>query len=180
MFLHTIETGLISNTLRGRIRPLLQDIAITDEELISQLNVAVTEEAEPSKKLASNVKVRAKVTQFEQAQTKPSEKPSKAQEAEVLTEMRTLKAKVAVLEQEVKESQAKQKNPRPNRNSSKGPCFQGNKWGCPSCASSGLGDSCRHCWKCGSDSHFSFYCPDRERKSQNLGNGQCLLRRDLR
>ena len=178
MFLHTIETGLISNTLRGRIRPLLQDITITDEELISQLNVAITEEAEQSKKLASNVKVKAKVTQVEQAQPKPSEKPQKAQEAEMLNEMRALKAKVAVLEQEVKESQVKQKNSRPNRNSSKGSRFQGNRRGCSSCASSGIGDSCRHCWKCGSDAHFSFNCP--ERKSQNSGNGQCLLRRDPR
>ena len=139
MFLHTIKTGLISSTLRSRIQPLLQDIAKTDEKLmISQLNVAVTEEAEQSKKLVSNVKVKAKVTQVGQAQTKPSEKPQNAQEAEMLTEMRALKAKVAVLEQEVKESQVKQKNPRPNRNSSKGPRFQGNKRGCPSCGSSGF------------------------------------------
>ena len=52
MFLHTIETGLISNTLRGRILMLLQDIAITDEKLISQLNIAITEEAEQSLRVA--------------------------------------------------------------------------------------------------------------------------------
>ena len=72
----------------------MQDIAITDEELISQLNLAVTEEAERSKKLASSMKVKAKVTQVEQAQTKPSEKLQKAKEAEMLTQMRALKAKV--------------------------------------------------------------------------------------
>ena len=93
----------------------MQDITITDEELISQLNVAITEEAERSKKLASNVKLKAKVIQVEQAQPKPSEKPQKAQEVEMLNEMRALNAKVAVLEQEVKESQVKQKNSRPNR-----------------------------------------------------------------
>ena len=71
------------------------------------------------------MKVKAKVTQVEQAQPKPSEKPQKAQEVEMLNEMRALKARVAVLEQEVKESQVKQKNSRPNRNSSKGPPFQG-------------------------------------------------------
>ena len=63
MFLNTIETGLISNTLRGRIRPLLQNVAISDEELISQLNLAVTEGAERSKKLAaSSAKVKVKVS----------------------------------------------------------------------------------------------------------------------
>ena len=83
MFPHMVEMGVIRNTLRGRIRLLLQDIATTDEELISELNVTVMEEAEQSKKLASNVKVKAKVTEVEQAKTKPSEKPQKAQEAEM-------------------------------------------------------------------------------------------------
>ena len=32
----------------------------------------------------------------------------------------------------------------------------------------GVGDSCRHCWKCGSDSHFSFDC-SRRPKSAGLG-----------
>ena len=75
MFLHTIETGLISNTLRGRIRPLLQDVAISDEELISQLILAVTEAAERSKKLAaSSAKVKVKVSQVEQVKTRQIEK----------------------------------------------------------------------------------------------------------
>ena len=67
MFLHTIETRLISNTLRGRIRPLLQNVATSDEELISQSTLAVTEEAERSEKLAaSSAKVKVKVSLVEQ------------------------------------------------------------------------------------------------------------------
>ena len=81
MFLHTIETGLIRNTLRGRIRPLLQNVAISDEELISQLNFMVTEEAERSKKLAaSSAKVKVKVSQVEQVKAKQTEKSGKPQE----------------------------------------------------------------------------------------------------
>ena len=84
----------------------------------------------------------------------------------ICIEMKVLNAKVDLLEREVKENQVPQKNFRPNWNASfKGPRFQGNRKGCPACASAGVGDSCRHCWKCCSDSHFSFDC------SKNPGNG---------
>ena len=96
MFLHTIEKGIISNTLRGRIRPLLQNFAISDEELISQLNLAVTEEAERSKKLAAS-SAKVKVSQVEQVKAKQIEKSEKPQE-EMIAEMKALKAKVALLE----------------------------------------------------------------------------------
>ena len=123
MFLHTIETGLISNTLRGRIMPLLQNVDISDEELISQLNLAVTEEAERSKKLAaSSAKVKVKVSQVEQEKGKQIEKSEKPQE-EMIAEMQTLKSKVALLEREVKENQVAQKNFRSNWNASKRPRF---------------------------------------------------------
>ena len=125
MFLHTIETGLISNILRGRIRSLLQTVAISDEELISQLNLAVTEEAERSKKLAaSSAKVKVKFSQVQQVKAKQIQKSEKPQE-EMIAEMKTLKAKVALLDREVKESQVPQKNFRSNWNVSKGLRFQG-------------------------------------------------------
>ena len=46
LFLHAIETGLISNNLRSRMRPLLKTMHVIDKDLIAELNVAVTEEAE--------------------------------------------------------------------------------------------------------------------------------------
>ena len=103
------------------------------------------------------------------------EKSEKPQE-KMIAEMKTLKAKVALLEREVKENQVSQKNFRSNCNASKGPRFQGNRKGCPARASAGVGDSCRHCWRCGNDSHFPFDCPKRNYKNQ--GNGQSLLGRD--
>ena len=105
MFLYTTETGLIINNLRGRIRPLLQNVAISDEELISRLNLAVTEEVERSKKFAaSSAKVKVKVSQVEQRKEKKTEKYEKPQE-EMIAEMKAQKAKVALLEREVKENQ---------------------------------------------------------------------------
>ena len=143
MFLHTIETGLINNTLRGRIRPLLQNVAISEEERISQLNLAVTEKAERSKKLATS-STKVKVSQVEQVKAKQIEKSEKPQE-KMIAEMKTLKAKVALLEREVKENQVPQKNFRTNWNASKGPRFQGNRKDCPACASARV-------------AHFSFDC----------------------
>ena len=148
----------------------------SDEELISQLNLAITEEAERSRKLAAtSAKVKVKVSQVEQAKAKQIEKSEKPQD-EMIAEMKTLKAKVALLEREVKENQVPQKNLRSNWNAPKGPRFQGNRKGCPACACAGVSDSCRHCWKCGSDPHVSFDCPKRNYK--NKGNGQSLLGRD--
>ena len=94
----------------------------------------------------------------------------------MIAEMKALKAKVALLEREVKENQVPQINFRSNWDASKGPRFQGNRKGCPASASAGVGDNCRHCRKCGSDSHFSFDCPKRNHKNQR--NGQSLLGRD--
>ena len=62
MFLHTIEIELISSSLRTRIRPLLQNTAIPNEGIILQLNIVVAEKAERNRKLASSVKMRAKVS----------------------------------------------------------------------------------------------------------------------
>ena len=41
VFLHSLETGLIDNTIRLRCRPLLQDQKLSDNNLINELNLAV-------------------------------------------------------------------------------------------------------------------------------------------
>ena len=94
---------------------------------------------------ASSAEAKVKVSQVEQVKTKQIEKSEKPQE-EMIAEMKVLKAKVALLEREVKENQVPQKNFRSNWNASfKGPRFQVNRKGCPASASAGVGDSCRHC-----------------------------------
>ena len=62
MFLHAVETGLISNTLRTRMRTHLQQPNVTDAELINELNIAVTEESEHNLKLGLGPKGKVKVT----------------------------------------------------------------------------------------------------------------------
>ena len=57
LFLHAVETGLQDEAVRNKLRPFLQKAEITDEELMEQINVAVSEESERRGKLgASNCK----------------------------------------------------------------------------------------------------------------------------
>ena len=53
-FLHSIETGLVSQAIRLRIRPVLEKPNVTDEELIQAMRVAVSNEAERSNKLSAD------------------------------------------------------------------------------------------------------------------------------
>ncbi len=51
IILHALETGLLNNNLRSRMRVFIQQPDITDAELIAQLNLAEAEESERNAKL---------------------------------------------------------------------------------------------------------------------------------
>ena len=46
MFLHAVDTGLQDEAIRTRLRPLLQNPDVQDEDLIQQMNEIVLEETE--------------------------------------------------------------------------------------------------------------------------------------
>ena len=50
LFLHTVETGLLNNNLRSRLRPFLKSNNVKDEDLIAEVNIALTEESERNRK----------------------------------------------------------------------------------------------------------------------------------
>lgn len=57
LFLHAIETGLQDEAVRNKLRPFLRKTEVTDEELMEQINVVVSEECERRGKLgATNYK----------------------------------------------------------------------------------------------------------------------------
>ena len=92
-FLHAVETGLIRNILRMRMRPHLQNAGVSDAELINELNIAVTEELERNLKLGLGMRGKAKVAQVQSTRDiKNDEK--KGEEAfsvkELLAEVRAL------------------------------------------------------------------------------------------
>ncbi|CAB4042891.1 Hypothetical predicted protein, partial [Paramuricea clavata] len=61
LFLKTVETGLQDESIRAKLRPYLKDINVLDEDLIQQLNAAVSSESERCRKLKSQSKASLKV-----------------------------------------------------------------------------------------------------------------------
>ena len=53
LFLRTAETALQDESIRAKLRPYLKDINVLDEDLIQQLNAAVSSESERCRKLKS-------------------------------------------------------------------------------------------------------------------------------
>eukprot|EP00794_Sanderia_malayensis_P012536 gene12536-13822_t len=185
MFLHAIETGLISNTLRTRMRPYLQRPEVTDAELIAQLNLAGAEESERNAKLGIGQKGKARVAQvsLESGPENKAQTPKKTKETEpalvekLLSEVHAIKSEIASLKQDASRSRA----PLPREDSritaqGRGRPNRENRRGCKECFKKGLGDQCTHCWKCGESSHFAYNCP--QRKEQGQGNCPQLLSRD--
>ena len=185
MFLHAIETGLLSNTLRTRMRPHLQRPDVTDAELIAQLNLAGAEESERNAKLGIGQRGKTKVTQVsvEENPKVKAETPKKVKETEapfaekLLSEIQAIKAEVASLKQDVKLNRAQfpgEESKIPTQG--KGIPLREYRRGCKECYKKGLGDQCTHCWKCGDSNHFAYNCP--QRKGQGQGNCPRLLSRD--
>ena len=139
MFLHAVETGLISNTLRTRMRTHLQRPDVTDAELINELNVAVTEESERNLKLGLGQKGKAKVNQVQ------STADEKSSVKELVAEIKALKGEMATLREEVK----KNKGQGEAQGKNQAGVVKGKRRGCEKCRAEGCGDSCRHGWKCG-------------------------------
>ena len=162
MFLHAVETGLISNTLRTRMRTHLQQPNVTDAELINELNIAVTEESERNLKFGLGPKGKVKVTQVQ------SNNDEKSAVKELVAEIKALKGEMATLKEEVKKN--KEQYGAQGRNHA-GVAGRGRR-GCTKCQTEGCGDSCRHCWTCGDGRHLSYNC------NKTQGNFPQLLSRD--
>ena len=103
----SVETGLINDTIRKRIRPYVQDSAILDEDLIYQMPKVVSAETERKKKFAISTEksvCEVSVTQKQEkaTDTRITEKPNR-----VLAAVEAMRGEVAVLRsklQQVKNS----------------------------------------------------------------------------
>ena len=117
------------------MRSFLMKPGVTDAELISQLNTAVTKEAERNSKQGIGQKGKAKVSKVERqavsckiGKDKPASQPSASLSEQVLSELKEIRAEVATLKQEVyykKSAGAKA--------SSKTPAYKKMCGGCKAC-----------------------------------------------
>ena len=58
LFRQSVETGLLDDTIRIRLRSYLQDATIDDESLINEMQLAILAESERKKKFALSAKIR--------------------------------------------------------------------------------------------------------------------------
>lgn len=194
LFCRTVETGFQDDSIRTKLRPFLSNPLVEDEELIHQLNVAVSAEEERMKKLKNQSKGKSptvsQVSQesLEPTKVPPGKVPTPKEDAKstdtTKAELQELKAAVEALKTEVKARPGTDPQPEQGR---------GNRWSssrgqgrremrprppkCSKCLAKGE-QWCNHCFKCGSDSHFVIGCCYGELTGQRPLNGNRLLVRD--
>ena len=161
VFLNSLETGLIDDSIRSRLRPLLQSKQVTDEQLIREMNLAMSSENERANKINSRKSTRkpALVNSIATNATPSLAKESKHEkEDKVLATLNAIKADVDNL----KAAFAKQEQNSTKQNKRE-------RKSCQQCASQGTGSQCSHCFICGSGEHFARGC-----RQRNQGNRRQL------
>ena len=163
VFIHSVETGLIDDTIRNRMRPFLQNEKVPDETLIREMSFAMSIENERTNKFTNASKKMQKV-QSANITSVPVEKPTKAQpkqtkQDQIMAALNELKADVDALKKgaQIPEREMPQSKTRKPR------------YKCKSCEENDS-EKCNHCFFCGSADHFSYGC----RKKSAQGNRQRL------
>ena len=183
LFLHAVETGLADETIRAKIRPLLKNPSVADEDLIEAMSLAMSAESERANKFTQGKSIRpsTKIPKVEVgASGEPKENnPSNQRENQILatlkatqSEMNTVQSEVASLQKKVDDKDYPRNHPpaegaarsdtmsRPRR-------FYPRQ--CKSCYENKQMD-CSHCFKCVGPNHTARYC--------RPGNGRRLPPRD--
>ena len=63
LFLHVLETGLQDETVRAKLRPLLEKTTLSDEQLLEKINQIMSAETERYNKMSSGSKKGLRVNQ---------------------------------------------------------------------------------------------------------------------
>ena len=168
VLLRALETGIKSETICAKMRPMFKKHDVTDEELIKGVGDAMSEETERLNKLTlSSWKRAAKVNSCmydkDGQESKASKNVQSGEKGKSDTLMMTLEA-VKTDIANIKSSMAANNNQGFANDAKQRPA-------CPKCKSQGNG-KCTHCYICGSDEHYARGC------KQRSGNGRGLLQRD--
>ena len=183
MFLHAVDTGLQDEAVRTRLRPFLQTPDIPDEDLIQQMNVIVSEETERKTKLGSNRHKNLKVNEVRAAQGKEESaetegavgKKSKdrPKEEHFMAALQAVRSELATLKETVENSRSKVD---PQAMVHVSPRNHNQQWharsrGCTSCQTEEKGETCDHCYICGSGEHWARGCRQRSEGSERPASG---------
>jgi hypothetical protein len=153
----TLETGIKSETICAKMRPLFKKHDVTDEELIKGVGDAMSEETERLNKLTlSSRKQAAKVNSCmydkDGQESKASKNVQSGEKGKRDTLMMTLEA-VKTDIANIKSSMAANNNQGFGNDGKQRPS-------CPKCKLQGNG-KCTHCYICGSDEHYARGCKQR-------------------
>lgn len=184
-FLRSIETGLLSDSVKFQILPSLSDVRTTDEELIELVNEAAKlegERLEKRKRLTTARGPRVQELHTETQSAHPTvqvSQPPKEAAAAAVKSVKGKENKVETLftQEIIEELRTEMKQMfREAMEANSTPSWP-KRWGrgCNKCQEEQNGDYCQHCFRCGREGHFSRGCRAQNNQS---GNGQGLLRRD--
>ena len=183
MFVRQVITGLSDDVVRYKLEPLLR-LDASDEVLLKEVNQVMSEEAERRVKRGEKEKVSTKEAKVKVEEVKTSSIPDATATAlseavaPIMQQMQEMAAKMNMMEKEMTKFRGGLNGPtRPHQTAvqqqhrqqqaataTPRPPFQR---GCATCKTSGHGDDCRHCWRCGSDDHISRGCNQSKKPSSN-------------
>ena len=182
LFLHAIETGLQDEAVRNKLRPFLQKAEVTDEELMEQINVVVSEESEWKDKLGATYHKNARVNSLEDdseqvepgSQTQPKKSGSKKEikcdrSDRLIVTLEAVQSDSAVLKEAMASQNANERervqHRYPNENQRRRVCqarLRANQ------------EFCVHCFRCGSSDHFARGCRSSAATVPNQGKRRRL------
>lgn len=166
MFLNAVLTGLRSESIKNEIRPVLQNAEVTDSELLDAMYVAAQHDSERTAKLGKIAAVKVIEQDFKNEQNK-SDKKAKgnsvtAKSNKVEVHESDLAAQISELRTDLKKLQTQSQASKTEKSESQSasPGFKERKprKACQACTDGNCVGTCDHCWRCGSDEHYSRGC----------------------
>ena len=153
-FLHAISTGIRNNNIRNDLHHVLQNINISDEQLLQYVSEAVVNNSERNEKLAQSKKdLRIHQIDTDQNQGNPLLTELRKTQSEYSNQLATFHSEILQIKQAVShghDSGSKQTLPR-------------RAVRCPNCTVTKA--RCTHCFVCGSEDHKKSACPHKDSKN---------------
>eukprot|EP00057_Strongylocentrotus_purpuratus_P028034 XP_011682508.1 PREDICTED: uncharacterized protein LOC105446855 [Strongylocentrotus purpuratus] len=167
MFLHSLLTGVTSENIKSDLKPLLQNVNTSDEVLLERINIAANNESE--RNLKQGTAKRTKINEVSTTKVKESHPNNQASNANLDMKMIHESIRTIVRSELAAVAPAPQATLTPPTVEQRYRRARRPDWGCRECRLQGNGESCNHCFRCGSSEHFARGCNNRPTQAGNAG-----------